>query len=162
MKIRTALAKRAGRPVSDNAGRAARSTCYKLEDQVGFLLRRVNQRHLALFAEGFAATGLTPTQFAALVKLNDEGALSQNRLGRLTAMDPATILGVIQRLEARELVHRQADAHDGRLTILRLTEAGTALVQRSLKRGLQVSARTLEPLTPHEQKTLLALLEKLT
>ena len=63
---------------------------YRLEDQVGFLLRRANQRHTAIFAEGMPY-GLTPPPFAALVKLGDEQGCSQNRLGRLTAMDVATI-----------------------------------------------------------------------
>ena len=36
---------------------------------------------------------VTPTQFAALAKLDDAGPVSQNELGRLTAMDPATIWG---------------------------------------------------------------------
>ena len=53
---------------------------------------------------------LTPTQFAALVKVHDIGQVSQNQLGRLTAMDPATIQGVIQRLEARKLIERARGA----------------------------------------------------
>jgi len=33
---------------------------------VGFLLRRANQRHTAIFADGMAEADLTPTQFTAL------------------------------------------------------------------------------------------------
>ena len=46
--------------------------------------------HPTLFAAAMSDE-LTPTQFAALVKLKAEGPCSQNRLGRLTAMDAATI-----------------------------------------------------------------------
>lgn len=35
---------------------------YEVEDQVGFLRRRTNQRHTALFQEGMAEADLTPTQ----------------------------------------------------------------------------------------------------
>ena len=63
---------------------------YKLDDQVGFVLRQAQQRHAALFAS-LMIEGLTPTQWAALSKLAEIGATSQNRLGRLTAMDAATI-----------------------------------------------------------------------
>ena len=66
---------------------------YLLEAQVGHLIRRAHQRHVALFAEHFADADLTPTQWAALAKLRERGTLSQNLLGRLTAMDPATIQG---------------------------------------------------------------------
>jgi len=49
------------------------------------------------------ALELTPTQFAALARLRELGDTTQNQLGRLTAMDPATIQGVIQRLLLREM-----------------------------------------------------------
>ena len=42
---------------------------YRLEDQVGHLLRRANQRHAAIFFEGLDNRQLTPTQFAALIKI---------------------------------------------------------------------------------------------
>ena len=70
---------------------------YRLDDQIGFLLRRANQRHLSLFAE--VIPELTTTQLAALAKLHEQGAMSQNQLGRATAMDAATIKGVVGRLE---------------------------------------------------------------
>ena len=41
---------------------------------------------------------VTTTQFAALAKLAEQGPLSQNQLGRATAMDAATIKGVVGRL----------------------------------------------------------------
>ena len=42
-------------------------TDYALDEQVGFLLRRATQRHLAIFARQIPT--LTSTQFAALAKL---------------------------------------------------------------------------------------------
>src|SRR5437763_13623296 len=86
---------------------------YRLEDQVGFVLRQAQQRHTALFSS-LMIEGLTPTQWAALAKLAEVGASSQNRLGRLTAMDAATIKGVIDRLNARGLTQARADAADAR------------------------------------------------
>ena len=75
---------------------------YRLQEQVGFVLRKAHQRHVAIFAARIA--DLTPPQFAALAKLNDVGETSQNQLGALIAMDAATIKGVIDRLRARGLV----------------------------------------------------------
>lgn len=136
---------------------------YVLEAQVGHLLRRAHQRATAIFlAELGEAHGLTPTQFAALVKLSDLGEQSQNELGRLTAMDPATIQGVVRRLAARRLIGRSGDPGDRRRTTLRLTPRGRDLVERTLTLGLKVSARTLAPLGPREQAQFLKLLKKLT
>ena len=81
---------------------------YVLEEQIGFILRQVWQRHAAIFAREIGIN-LTPTQWAALAKLTETGPCSQNQLGRLTAMDVATIKGVIDRLTARGLTETSAD-----------------------------------------------------
>ncbi|MGY4409921.1 DNA-binding MarR family transcriptional regulator [Bradyrhizobium sp. LB7.1] len=73
---------------------------YVLDEQVGFILRQVWQRHSAIFSREIG-TNITPTQWAALSKLVETGPCSQNQLGRLTAMDVATIKGVIDRLTRR-------------------------------------------------------------
>lgn len=135
---------------------------YKLEEQVGHVLRRAHQRASAIFLEEIGKGQLTPTQFAALVKLADQGETSQNQLGRLTAMDPATIQGVIRRLKARSLIENRPDPADGRRTLLKLTAAGKALVKASLPNGHVISREILSPLKPAEQKRFLALLKRLT
>ena len=63
---------------------------YILDEQIGFVLRQVWQRHATIFAREIGIN-LTPTQWAALAKLTETGPCSQNLLGRLTAMDVATI-----------------------------------------------------------------------
>ena len=80
---------------------------YRLDEQVGYLLRRVNQRHLAVFAG--VIPEVTTTQLAAIAKLAELGPLSQNQLGRATAMDAATIKGVVGRLVQRRLVTTVAE-----------------------------------------------------
>src|ERR1700687_4985634 len=135
---------------------------YVLERQIGHLLRRAHQRATAIFlAELGEGHGLTPTQFAALVKLRDLGAQSQNELGRRIAMDPATIQGVIRRLAARRLIERSADAGDRRRTRLRLSERGLALVERTISLAVRVTAKTLAPLTASERARYLRLLARL-
>jgi len=134
---------------------------YVLEDQVGHMLRRAHQRASAIFQE-VMSEGLTPPQFAALVKIRDFGTVSQNRLGRSVAMDPATSQGVTQRLLAKGLIGRRDDPEDRRRALLSLTPEGGALVDRLVPLGKQVSADTLSPLTPEEQKKFLALLARIT
>jgi MarR family transcriptional regulator, lower aerobic nicotinate degradation pathway regulator len=142
----------------------ARSTPepYVIEDQVGHLLRRAHQRATAIFlAELGERFAVTPTQYAALVKLHDLGEQSQNQLGRLTAMDPATIQGVIKRLEERRLIERSGHPDDRRRTNLRLSAAGEELVTAMISSGVAVSAATLAPLDAEERRLFLALLRRL-
>ncbi|MBT5266246.1 MAG: winged helix-turn-helix transcriptional regulator [Rhodospirillaceae bacterium] len=134
---------------------------YVLEDQIGHLFRRSHQRASQIFQENFADADLTPTQWAALAKLYERGALSQNHLGRLTAMDPATIQGVARRLMKRGLVERRADPDDRRRASLDLSGAGRDLCEALHAAAFKVSADTLEPLDEAEQRQFLALLRKL-
>ena len=134
---------------------------YRLEEQVGFLLRKALQRHTAIFAEEMPL-GLTPTQFAALCKLREVGPCSQNRLGRIAAMDVATIKGVVDRLKARRLVVTTLDSTDRRRRLIDLTTAGHAVVIEAQRAGRTITERTLETLSSRERVSLRRLLAKIS
>lgn len=134
---------------------------YRVERQIGHLLRRAHQRATSIFQETLEDPNLTPTQFAALMRLCDDGPMSQNHLGRLTAMDPATIQGVMRRLEERGLVQRAPDPKDRRRTVLSPTDEGRTLARKLVPSAKAVTAKTLSPLSPEEQKTLIDLLDRL-
>lgn len=134
---------------------------YVLEDQIGFLLRKAHQRATLIFNEIMARFDITPTQFAALAKIDDEGTISQNHLGRLTAMDPSTILGVIGRLTRQGLVHLRSTPGDARLTMIELTLDGQRRVAEMKAMAAEVSKRTLAPLKPADAKTLNELLSRI-
>jgi MarR family transcriptional regulator, lower aerobic nicotinate degradation pathway regulator len=133
---------------------------YILDEQIGFVLRQVWQRHAAIFAREIGIN-LTPTQWAALAKLSESGPCSQNQLGRLTAMDVATIKGVIDRLTARGLTETSADPEDGRRLLVSLTRAGQQLAEKAVPNALAITRETLAPLEPREREMLVALLSKL-
>ncbi len=134
---------------------------YVLERQAGHLLRRAHQRHSAIFQENIGENQLTPLQFAALVKLRDVTEVSQNQLGRLTAMDAATMQGVIARLALRKLIERRPDPDDRRRLILSLSARGKTLINRLVANGGDITKKTLAPLSQTEQKALIHLLTKL-
>lgn len=133
---------------------------YILDDQIGFVLRRVTQRHLAIFAA--AIPEVTTTQFAVLARLMESGPQSQNHLGRATAMDAATIKGVVDRLARLGYVATAADPDDRRRLTVSLTHAGATLFAARAATALKVSADTLAPLSPEEQVILQSLLARLT
>lgn len=133
---------------------------YRLDDQVGFVLRKVSQRHTSLFA-ALIGEEVTPTQWAVLAKLAEKGPLSQNLLGRETAMDAATVKGVVDRLTKRSLLSVAPDDKDQRLLNVSLTPAGRQLTEELTPRARDITSSTLAPLTASEQRALLALLAKL-
>ncbi|MCO6415743.1 MarR family transcriptional regulator [Siccirubricoccus sp. KC 17139] len=135
---------------------------YELEAQVGHLLRRAYQRHLSLFQGIMGEDGPTSMQFAALVTLAQRGPLSQNLLGRMLAMDPPTVKGVVARLMARGLVVRQKDPTDARLLLVALTPAAEAALPGWVAKARAITAATLAPLSAADAARLARLLRNLT
>lgn len=148
-------------PARSTSGRAdIGDPSYALEHQIGFLLRKAHQRHRSLFSRNIGVT-LAPTQFATLASLYVDGPTSQNQLGRRTAMDTATITGVVDRLLQRKLVRTTSSPDDDRLTIVDLTDDGRQLIEELFPRAENISDMTLAPLDPEEQATLLELLSRI-
>ncbi len=134
---------------------------YRLADQIGHILRRASQRHTQLFAK-MMVDGLTPTRFAALAMLRERGGLSQNELGRLTAMDIATIKGVVDKLTAMGLVSVGRNPQDARRSLIKLTDKGEAVLAEAIPAGMAISAATLARLSTAETKQLVKLLLKIS
>lgn len=134
---------------------------YRIEDQIGYLLRRVHQRASAIFQVTIGDPNITPTQYSSMVKLHEYTELSQNHLGRLVGMDKATMQGVVRRLRERRLVDSRPDPGDARRTLLSLTTEGQRLATKLLLNGPAVSRETLKPLNASEQRQLLDLLSRI-
>ena len=133
---------------------------YVLDDQVGFRMRVAMQRHTAIFMSRMIED-LTQTQFAALAKLFEVGPCSQNQLGRLIFLDAATIKGVVDRLRLRGFVTTCNDPNDRRRRAVALTDRGRQVTQAAQVVAAKITAETLAPLSPEEQRTVVTLLRKL-
>ncbi|WP_417796513.1 MarR family winged helix-turn-helix transcriptional regulator [Terasakiella pusilla] len=127
---------------------------------MGFLLRQVMQRHNNIFSERIK-NKLTTTQYAALVKLYEIGECSQNQLGRHTAMDAATIKGVVERLSKKGLVQTSVDQTDSRRLLVSLSEKGREMTQELIPLGKEITDETLRPITQANRNKLIDLLQKL-
>jgi DNA-binding MarR family transcriptional regulator len=127
----------------------------------GHLIRRLQQIAVGLFMEETAAYDLTPVQFAALAAVSRQPALDQRTLARTIGFDTSTIGGVIDRLERRGLVQRQAAAEDRRVRRLTITPDGAALLERVMPAMQRAQTRILAPLPAAERATFLRLLTTL-
>ncbi|MCX8133397.1 MAG: MarR family winged helix-turn-helix transcriptional regulator [Roseococcus sp.] len=134
---------------------------YALDSSVGHLLRRAHQRYQAVFQDCAAGLGLTGPQFAALLRIAERGRVTQNLLGRLAAMDPATVQGVVRRLEARGLVQSMRDPLDRRARVLRITPHGAQMVSVAAEAGRRANEALLAPLSPADRLLLIELLRRL-
>jgi MarR family transcriptional regulator, lower aerobic nicotinate degradation pathway regulator len=133
---------------------------YILDKQAGFMFRVLKQRHDQMFSREIEGK-LTTAQWAALSKLAEVQKCTQNRLGRLTSMDGATIKGVVDRLTDRGLTQTRFDLKDRRRVIVSLTRKGRDLVSKLTPQAISVTNRILESLDPQERVTLTELLKRL-
>ena len=133
-----------------------------LDDQLAFLLRRAHQHLTSLFQQMMTVSQLTSPQYNALLRLREQGRVSQNQLGRLIDMDPATTQGVVTRLVQRGLIERVPDEVDRRRVQLTLTESGHQTMLEAMVVGQDIQEKALAEFSEEERAELLRMLAKLT
>ena len=148
--------------MSDTTDQTPDSTvAYDFSEQVGHLLRKAYQRNMAIFQQNIGDSQLTAVQFITLCAVHDHGPSSLSELIKATAVDQATIRGIVERLQGRGLITLEPAAHDRRKVIVSLTEAGQQLVRDTQPSAARVSELTLGKLNPAERVAILYLLRKM-
>jgi len=103
---------------------------------------------------------LSPVQCHVLHLIEPGRPLPMGRLAETLSCDASNVTGLVDRLEARGLIRRQASADDRRVKVLQLTAAGARLRAQMLKRVAR-RALPLSRLTHAQQKALVEILEAL-
>jgi len=127
----------------------------------GYLMARLGEASRRRFHKALEPEGLHPRHFGVMTMLAAHPGMSQHQLHEKTAIDPSSMVAVIDELEARGLAERRPDPADRRARQVFLTEQGEQTLQRirGLAAGLQ--REFFGTLTAEERKTLHALLRKL-
>ncbi len=105
---------------------------------------------------------LTISQFGVLETLLHLGPLSQSDLCSKLLKSGGNITLVIDNLEKHGLVRREVLASDRRITVVRLTPEGEALIKKVFPEQLKAIVTELSPLEPTEQEMLGRLCKKLS
>ena len=138
-----------------------RSPRLALETFPGHGIRRLQQIAVSVFTQRAQVCGVTPVQFAVLQVLEQMPGIDQRTLAQEVGFDKATIGGVIDRLEARELLIRTQTPKDRRVRLLTLTEAGKELLQTLMPIALQAQQHMLDPLSPTERQEFIQLMKRM-
>jgi DNA-binding MarR family transcriptional regulator len=136
-------------------------TARELAIRPGFLIRRLHQIHLAMFAQECAPLDITPVQYSIISIAAAQPGLEQARLGYEVGVDRATLANVVARLEARGLLTRAQGVADRRLKHVTLTQAGLNLLACITEPAGRAHARTIEPLPDDEREAFLQALARL-
>lgn len=128
----------------------------------GHLIRRLNQISTSVFQHRMRAEGydLTPVQFAAMNAIHANPGIDQASLAGLIALDRATIGGVVDRLEAKNVVLRKVSQRDRRARELSLTPLGVTTLEKATPVVRAMQDDMLTGLSEAERKEFLRLARK--
>lgn len=89
-----------------------------------YLLKRAHLHLATLVGQALEPYGVDPRELAALTLLIRGAAMSQQDLARQLQVDRTTMVAMVDRMEALELVRRRPDPADRRKNLIEPTEHG--------------------------------------
>lgn len=134
----------------------------RLDDLLGYALRRAQLQVFQGVTEAFAPHDLRPAQFSALAIIEQQPGIMQAELARALAIEPPQAVLLLNKLEKRGLAMRIRSQSDRRSYGVYLSRQGELLLQELKGVALQSDRQTTAALSDAERDELLRLLKKLT
>lgn len=108
-----------------------------------------------------APVGLTPREYDALLCIADSPDLSQQELSKKLGLFAPRMVSIIDGLERLSLVERIVSRTDRRRNVVRLTEEGSALLQKSARMVAELQQKLFGDITDTEHKRFQKRVERL-
>jgi len=135
-----------------------------LPDLIGHLLSLAYLRANQLCTEMMEPLQLTPKQFVALEFISKNPSISQKNIAENIGTAPTVMVGILDSLSKRGLVHRVRSQEDRRKHHVRLTPAGKGLLEEIRRLAFKVEHiyKDETGLTKSEWDMVRKLLRKMT
>lgn len=131
-------------------------------DELGFHLRRAQVAAFKHFAQTVtAAEGITPGLYGMLQVIANNSGLTQSRLAEVMEVDRSSIVKVVNALEDKGLIRRDAAPNDRRSYHLRMTPEGKLALRRIEEAVAQQDREFSAGLSEDARKLLITLLKRL-
>ncbi|NJL36307.1 MAG: MarR family transcriptional regulator [Leptolyngbyaceae cyanobacterium RM2_2_4] len=128
---------------------------------LGYKVKLVSQLMYRDFLERLEPYGLTPFHYLVLCCLWEEDGLSTTGIADKLKQLGATLTGVVDRMESRNLVYRERDAGDRRIVRIWLTDEGKRLMHILPPIGAETIKKATHNVSKAEQESILKLLDKI-
>lgn len=132
-----------------------------LQTLLGYNARRAALTIIEGFLERMAEFGLRPVDFSVMSVIQHNPGVTSRQLCAALNLLPPNLVGLVQSLEARGLIHRLPHPTDGRAMGLHPTPEGSALMQQAEQAATDLEIERSARLTSVQRKTLLDLLQKI-
>jgi DNA-binding MarR family transcriptional regulator len=115
-----------------------------------------------IWEKNLAAIGLTLTELRILRLLSLNGPSPMAKLAAELYMTPASITGLVDRLETERLVLRERNSQDRRVVNVKITEKGSESFEKGRRLYRKFVEKTMRSLTKEEAQQLVHALMKLS
>jgi DNA-binding MarR family transcriptional regulator len=126
----------------------------------GALLHHLARRMRLRIEAVLAPMGLRPRHLVALTVLRERGGSTQQALAATLEMDGTNIVGLLNELEAKQLIERRRSPEDRRRHLVELTDAGTQQLAKAECALSAVEDEVLGALDDSQRETLFNLLQQ--
>jgi DNA-binding MarR family transcriptional regulator len=133
----------------------------RLEDLVGYHLRRVSLIDMNGFIDHFADENLRPVPFSILCLIDERPGLSAADIGRMLNLQRANLVHLLADLDEDNLIERRSEEGDKRKQSLFLTAHGAGKLADWRRRVRDHENHLLRRLTAAERASLLRILAKI-
>jgi len=140
------------------------TTTVQTDSQLASRLRLAVMR-LARVLRQKAQDPITPSQLSALVSVERDGPVTLGELAALESVQPPTMTRIVAALEEQDLVVREADQADRRVSRLHITAAARRLLEKNRSRKTAYLASRMRGMSAEDLEVLeraAALLERMT
>ena len=141
------------------SGKSKRSGA--LAESPSHLMHRVLQLALDIYSDEAGADGPTQRQFAVMEAVSAKSGLTQTDLVRATGIDRSTLADLVARMTTKGLLEREKSTIDARAKAVKLSEAGTALLEAARPRVEAADRRILALLPKGKREGFIELLSDL-
>ena len=137
---------------------------FKLEQVLGFYINRVSYLMTEEIEKRFAQAGLNivAQDFAILVRLKNEGTVSQARIITLMMRDKTTITRRIDGLVKKGLVARVVNPDDRRCMDIQLTAAGMEILENAFPMASSFQQELIQGVEEEAVEVTIKVLKDLT
>ena len=160
IKRAPAATRKVAQPAPRTAAAPARLRQVKINDldnwdaRLGFLMHDVSRLRRNVFDEFMKPMGLTRSQWWILAHLSRHDGMIQSDLANVLDLGKAALGGLLDRLEATQLIERRADEKDRRVKRVYLTSKGAQAIADMREKSHEVSERILEGLDVTARRAL--------
>src|SRR6266508_1947870 len=141
-------------------GAGAAGDVFVIEDSLGYLVNFAAKLFARVHTACLAAHGASLGQWAVLLFLWAQDGQSQTELSRQVAIEDATMVRTIDRMERDGLVRRVRNPHDRRQLNIFLTDKGRSLRDSLVPCAVAVNTTAIQDFTDAEQRQLYGLLRR--